>query len=143
MGSAPGKGKLRASVSNHAAKSASPKGRGPAPIGAAIVEQSVSEACLAGGDALLGVGNRSMPGRVSWASLAALLLAAISVVATLSVIDFPLGTLGDEYAKLEAVRTGRYNYFHWFRLPHSSCSRQICSPWSSSDGFAPRWPAAC
>jgi hypothetical protein len=53
-----------------------------------------------------------MPGRISWASLAALLLAAISVAATLSVIDFPIGTLGDEYAKLEAIRTGRYNYFH-------------------------------
>lgn len=50
--------------------------------------------------------------RVSWATMAALLLAAISVAATLSVIDFPLGTLGDEYVKLQAVRTGRYNYFH-------------------------------
>ncbi|MGB2933435.1 MAG: glycosyltransferase family 39 protein [Methyloceanibacter sp.] len=50
--------------------------------------------------------------RVSWATMAALVLAAISVATTLSVIDFPLGTLGDEYVKLQAVTTGRYNYFH-------------------------------
>jgi 4-amino-4-deoxy-L-arabinose transferase-like glycosyltransferase len=44
--------------------------------------------------------------------MAALLLVAISIVATLSAIDFPLGTLGDEHAKVEAVTTGRTNYFH-------------------------------
>ena len=52
-----------------------------------------------------------MQGRISWASLAALLLAAVSVAATVSVIDFPLGTLGDEYAKLEAIRTGPTTIF--------------------------------
>jgi hypothetical protein len=47
---------------------------------------------------------QSMHRRVSWPTLAALLLAAISVAATLSAIDFRLGTLGDEWAKIDAVR---------------------------------------
>ena len=48
----------------------------------------------------------------SWATLAALLLAAISVAVTLSLIDYPLGVAWDELVKLRGVRTGRYAYYH-------------------------------
>jgi hypothetical protein len=44
--------------------------------------------------------------------LAALLLAAISVAVTLSLIDYPLGVAWDELVKLRGVRTGRYAYYH-------------------------------
>lgn len=53
-----------------------------------------------------------MHGRASWATVAALLLAAIFVAATLQTIDFPLGTLGDEWAKIDAVRTGNNRFYH-------------------------------
>jgi 4-amino-4-deoxy-L-arabinose transferase-like glycosyltransferase len=53
-----------------------------------------------------------MQGRISWATLGALLLAAVFVAATWTTIDFPLGTLGDEWAKIDAVRTGNNRYYH-------------------------------
>jgi 4-amino-4-deoxy-L-arabinose transferase-like glycosyltransferase len=53
-----------------------------------------------------------MHGRIAWATLAALLLAVISVGGSLGAIDFPFGTIGDVYAKVQAVTTGRTNYFH-------------------------------
>jgi hypothetical protein len=53
-----------------------------------------------------------MQGRISWATIGALLLAAIFVAATVQTIDFPLGTLGDEWAKIDAVRTGNNRYYH-------------------------------
>ena len=53
-----------------------------------------------------------MHGRIAWATLAALLLAVISVGDSLGAIDFPFGTIGDVYAKVQAVTTGRTNYFH-------------------------------
>ena len=49
---------------------------------------------------------------MSWATIAALLLAAISVVVTLSLIDYPLGVAWDELAKLVGVTKGRYAYYH-------------------------------
>lgn len=53
-----------------------------------------------------------MHGGLAWATLAALLLAVISVGGSLGAIDFPFGTLGDVYAKVQAITTGRTNYFH-------------------------------
>jgi Dolichyl-phosphate-mannose-protein mannosyltransferase len=53
-----------------------------------------------------------MPRRVSWPVIAALLLAAIAVAATFGAIGYPLGTLGDEWAKIDAVRTGNNRYYH-------------------------------
>lgn len=53
-----------------------------------------------------------MQGRISWATLGALLLAAVFVAAIWTTIDFPLGTLGDEWAKIDAVRTGNNRYYH-------------------------------
>jgi hypothetical protein len=44
--------------------------------------------------------------------MAALLLAAITVAVTLSLIDYPLGVAWDELVKLRGVRTGRYAYYH-------------------------------
>ena len=49
---------------------------------------------------------------VSWATIAALSIAALSVIATLQTIDFPLGTIGDEWAKIDAVRSGHNFYYH-------------------------------
>jgi hypothetical protein len=49
---------------------------------------------------------------MSWATIAALLLAAISVVVTLSLIDYPLGVAWDELVKLVGVSKGRYAYYH-------------------------------
>ena len=57
-------------------------------------------------------GAPSLSQRVPWATIAALLIAGASVVATLQTIDFPLGTLGDEWAKIDAVRTGNNRYYH-------------------------------
>jgi hypothetical protein len=51
-----------------------------------------------------------MRGRISWASLCALILAVIFLVATQRSIDFTLGTVGDEWAKIDAVRTGNNRY---------------------------------
>src|SRR4051812_374129 len=48
----------------------------------------------------------------SWPVIAALLLAAIAVAATFGAIGYPLGTLGDEWAKIDAVRTGNNRYYH-------------------------------
>src|SRR5580765_6676819 len=45
---------------------------------------------------------------MSWATIVALLLAAISVVVTLSLIDYPLGVAWDEVVKLVGVTKGRY-----------------------------------
>ena len=42
----------------------------------------------------------------------ALFLAAVFVAAIWTTIDFPLGTLGDEWAKIDAVRTGNNRYYH-------------------------------
>ena len=53
-----------------------------------------------------------MQGRISWATLCALFLAAVFVAAIWTTIDFPLGTLGDEWAKIDAVRTGNNRYYH-------------------------------
>jgi hypothetical protein len=53
-----------------------------------------------------------MRARMSWAALAALLLAAASVAVTLSLIDYPLGAAWDELAKLQGVSKGRYAYYH-------------------------------
>lgn len=53
-----------------------------------------------------------MRARMSWAAVAALLLAATSVAATLSLIDYPLGLAWDEFVKLRGVSTGRYAYYH-------------------------------
>ena len=44
-----------------------------------------------------------MQGRISWATLCALFPAAF-VAAIWTTIDFPLGTLGDEWAKIDGVR---------------------------------------
>ncbi|MGH6825883.1 glycosyltransferase family 39 protein [Methyloceanibacter sp.] len=44
--------------------------------------------------------------------MAALLLAAVSVAVTLSLIDYPIGAAWDEIVKLRGVRTGRYAYYH-------------------------------
>ena len=41
-----------------------------------------------------------MPRRVSWATVVALLLAAVFVAAMLSVIDYPLGAAWDESVNL-------------------------------------------
>ena len=60
----------------------------------------------------LEAGVQPMRGWISWASLCALLLAAILVVATLRTIDFPLGTIGDEWGKIDAVRTDNNRYYH-------------------------------
>ena len=49
---------------------------------------------------------------MSWATIAALLLAAISVVVTLGLIDYPLGVAWDELVKLVGVTKGRYAYYH-------------------------------
>ena len=46
----------------------------------------------------------------SWATLCALLLVFVAAIWT--TIDFPLGTLGDEWAKIDAVRTGNNRYYH-------------------------------
>jgi 4-amino-4-deoxy-L-arabinose transferase-like glycosyltransferase len=51
-------------------------------------------------------------GRISWATLCALFLAAVFVAAIWTTIGFPLGTLGDEWAKIDAVRTGNNRYYH-------------------------------
>src|SRR6188474_1208110 len=53
-----------------------------------------------------------MQGRISWATLCALFLAAVFVAAIWTTIGFPLGTLGDEWAKIDAVRTGNNRYYH-------------------------------
>ena len=45
-----------------------------------------------------------MQGRISWATLCALFPAAVFVAAIWTTIDFPLGTLGDEWAKIDGVR---------------------------------------
>jgi Dolichyl-phosphate-mannose-protein mannosyltransferase len=49
---------------------------------------------------------------MSWATVAAFLLAAISVVVTLGLIDYPLGAAWDEFVKLRGISTGRYPYYH-------------------------------
>jgi hypothetical protein len=49
---------------------------------------------------------------MSWATIAALLLAALSVVVTLSLIGYPLGVAWDELVKLVGVSEGRYAYYH-------------------------------
>ena len=46
----------------------------------------------------------ALPQRVPWAAIAALLVAGASVAATLHTIDFPLGTIGDELAKVSAMQ---------------------------------------
>ncbi|HEV3241756.1 MAG TPA: hypothetical protein VGY14_00625 [Methyloceanibacter sp.] len=53
-----------------------------------------------------------MPRRISWAMVAALLLAAVFVAATLSVMDYPLGVAWDEFVKLRAISTGRDRFYH-------------------------------
>lgn len=53
---------------------------------------------------------------VSWPMVAAFALAAISVVVTARNIDFPLGTLVDEYAKLHAM-AGHANFYHPLLMP--------------------------
>ena len=53
-----------------------------------------------------------MQGRISWATLCTLFLAAVFVAAIWTTIGFPLGTLGDEWAKIDAVRTGNNRYYH-------------------------------
>ncbi len=53
-----------------------------------------------------------MRARISWPTLAAILLAAISVAVTLHLIDYPLGAAWDELVKLRGVSTGRYRYYH-------------------------------
>jgi Dolichyl-phosphate-mannose-protein mannosyltransferase len=53
-----------------------------------------------------------MPARINWATMAALLVAAISVAVTLHLIDYPLGAAWDELVKLRGVSTGRYRYYH-------------------------------
>jgi len=53
-----------------------------------------------------------MRARISWATLAAILLAAVSVAVTLHLIDYPLGAAWDEFVKLRGVSTGRYHYYH-------------------------------
>lgn len=53
-----------------------------------------------------------MRARMSWATLAAFLLAATSVAVTLNLIDYPLGVAWDELVKLRGVGTGRYAYYH-------------------------------
>ena len=53
-----------------------------------------------------------MQGRISWATLCAVFLAAVFVAAIWTTIGFPLGTLGDEWAKIDAVRTGNNRYYH-------------------------------
>jgi hypothetical protein len=54
----------------------------------------------------------AMRARISWAMLAAILLAAVSVAVTLHLIDYPLGAAWDEFVKLRGVSTGRYRYYH-------------------------------
>jgi hypothetical protein len=50
--------------------------------------------------------------RISWATLAAVLVAAISVAVTLHLIDYPLGAAWDELVELRGVSTGRYRYYY-------------------------------
>jgi hypothetical protein len=54
----------------------------------------------------------AMGARISWPTLAAILVAAISVAVTLHLIDYPLGAAWDEAVKLRGVRTGRWGYYH-------------------------------
>lgn len=53
-----------------------------------------------------------MPSRKIWATLAALMLAAIFVAALLPIIDYPFGAAWDERIKMSGVMTGRYLYYH-------------------------------
>ncbi|HEX6831482.1 MAG TPA: glycosyltransferase family 39 protein, partial [Methyloceanibacter sp.] len=48
----------------------------------------------------------------SWPTMAALLLAALPVAVTLSLIDYPCGVAWDETVKLVGVSKGRYAYYH-------------------------------
>jgi Dolichyl-phosphate-mannose-protein mannosyltransferase len=50
--------------------------------------------------------------RISGPTLAAILIAAISVAVTLHLIDYPLGAAWDEAVKLRGVSTGRWGYYH-------------------------------
>jgi hypothetical protein len=54
----------------------------------------------------------AMRARISWATLAAILVAAVSGAVTLHLIDYPLGAAWDEFVKLRGVSTGRYRYYH-------------------------------
>jgi Dolichyl-phosphate-mannose-protein mannosyltransferase len=54
----------------------------------------------------------AMRARITWATLAAVLLGVISVAVTLHLIDYPLGAAWDELVKLRGVSTGRYRYYH-------------------------------
>ena len=53
-----------------------------------------------------------MPGRKFWATLAAVMLAAIFVAALLPTIDYPFGAAWDERLKARGAMTGRYLYYH-------------------------------
>jgi len=75
--------------------------------------------------------------------LAALLLAAISVAVTLSLIDYPLGVAWDELVKLRGVRTGRYAYYRPL-IDLAQAAALVVHPadlpnWS---GCLALWPAA-
>ena len=88
-----------------------------------------------------------MQGRISWATLCALFPAAVFVAAIWTTIDFPLGTLGDEWAKIDGVRTGNNRYYHPLLIievtQFAICSpaRAIDRPLSRSGGLARRSPA--
>jgi hypothetical protein len=62
-------------------------------------------------------GAPSLSQRVPWATIAALLIAALSVLATLRAIDFPLGTIGDEFSKVSAMQ-GAGNFLHPLLMVH-------------------------
>jgi hypothetical protein len=68
-----------------------------------------------------------MQGRISWATLCALFPAAVFVAAIWTTIDFPLGTLGDEWAKIDGVRTGNNRYYHPLLIIEVT-QFAICSP---------------
>jgi hypothetical protein len=53
----------------------------------------------------------AMRARIPWATLAAVLLAVVSVVVTLNLIDSPLSAAWDEIVKLRGVSTGRNHYY--------------------------------
>jgi hypothetical protein len=84
-----------------------------------------------------------MRARMSWATIAALLLAAISVMVTLSLIDYPLGVAWDELVKLVGVSKGRYAYYSVHdrfgarRGARGAAARSAI--WSACLAF---WPAA-
>jgi hypothetical protein len=51
-------------------------------------------------------------GALTLGDFSSVLLAVVSVVVTLNLIDSPLGAPWDEIVKLRGVSTGRYHYYH-------------------------------